>query len=329
MPELRQNLATKEWVVVATDRAVRPDSLRRADGAAAASDRDPACPFCPGNEKQSEQIAAIGPEGTWKARVVRQKAPVLVADAPRVEPEGKLYRRLPGEGVHEVVIESPHHGRRWSQFSTEEAHAALQAYRSRFEALSENLKVSLTLLFKNQGRGAGTELEHPHAQVLGSSVVPAHIRHRMDEAQKHFEQNNECVFCRMIEEELAAKKRVVLENEKFVAFVPFAALSPFHVWVLPKRHTPAFHETTDDELAALAKLLPELLRKIDAGLNKPDFSFVIQSTPQDRGTTEAFHWYLSLVVRVGRPAGFEMGSGMFHNPVVPEDAAAFLRSVKA
>ena len=256
------------------------------------------------------------------------KAPVLIADAPPLEAGSALYRRLPGEGAHEIVIESLRHGRRWSDFTPEEAAQAVELYRRRFGAVAGNLKVALTLLFRNEGLSFGAELPHPHAEIVGSAVVPAHVRHRMDEAQRHFEKNNECVFCRMLEEELTQKKRLVAENEHFAAFVLFAALSPFHLWILPKRHTPAFQETTDAEGAALASLLRTVMRKIDGGLNKPDYSFMIQSTPQDRGATEAFHWYLSLVVRVGRAAGFELGSGMFLNNVVPEEAARFLQAAE-
>ena len=315
MPEFRQNLATKDWVVVAAERAVKPQSLRRTDTPPSPPEKDAACPFCAGGAA---------------ARSEAHKTPVLVAGAPKVDGDhGTLYRRLPGEGVHETIVESARHGRRWSDFTPEEARAAVDLYRERFRSAADNLKVALTLLFKNEGLGAVGQIMHPTAQLVGSSVVPAHVRHRMDEAQKHYEQHNECVFCRMIEEELAQKKRVIAENEHFVAFVLFAALSPFHIWVLPRRHTPGFHEMTDAEAASLAQILRTVTRKIDGSLNKPDFSWVLQSTPQDRGTTEAFHWYLSLVVRSGQAGGFELGSGMFLNGVVPEEAARFLQAAGA
>jgi UDPglucose--hexose-1-phosphate uridylyltransferase len=41
-----------------------------------------------------------------------------------------------------------------------------------------------------------------------------------------------------------------------------------------------------------------------------------------------FHWYLSVIPRLTRVAGFELGSGMFINTVVSETAAQFLGSVK-
>ena len=116
--------------------------------------------------------------------------------------------------------------------------------------------------------------------------------------------------------------------DHFAAFALYASLSPFHVWVLPKRHTASFGDANDKELASFAGLLQKLTRRLKAALGDVPYNFVLQSTPLDRGTTEAFHWYLSLVVRVGGGSGFEMGSGIFTNVVVPEEAAAFLQAAK-
>lgn len=329
MPELRQNLATKEWVVVATERAQKPAELggkRRKQQAPPEKDKD--CPFCTGNESQSEALASLGGPKDWKVRVVRNKYPALVPNAPKVEPKGKLFRRLPGEGTHEVIVESPSHRLSLVDQPLPQVSLVLEAYKQRFAAAAENFEVAMTILFKNHGAGSGASMIHPHTQLIGSSVVPSGVRHRMDEAQKFFEQNNECVFCRMNEEELSQRERIVADSKHFVAYVLFAALSPFHLWIVPKRHTPAFHLITDEERDDLAVVLQTTLKKLKKGLDDPDYNFVIQSAPQDRGTTAAFHWYLSLVVRLGNTAGFELGSGMHINTVPPEQAASFLASVE-
>jgi len=189
--------------------------------------------------------------------------------------------------------------------------------------------VALPLVFKNHGESAGTSLEHPHSQLIGSSVVPAHIRHRMDEAERYHRQNNCCVFCDMREEEVRQGARILADTQRFTAFVLFAALSPFHIWVLPKRHTASFGEATDEELGDLAEVMRVLLKRLHAGLGNPDYNFLIQSVPQDRGETAPFHWYLSLIVRLSSAAGFELGSGMFINTALPEESAKFLNSVPA
>jgi len=328
MPELRQNLATQEWVIIATERARRPEDFRRERRPRPPQpERLASCPFCPGNEASTgETLHVLGEP--WRVRVVGNKFPALVPDARLDGPPQALYRRLAGLGTHEVIIESPSHARHLALMAPEQVRDVFFTYRERFRAALKNPQVALTLVFKNHGEGAGTSLEHPHSQIIGSSVVPANIRHRMDEAEKHYRKNSSCVFCDMREEELKAGVRILADTKDFTAFVLFAALSPFHIWVLPKRHTAGFGEATDEELSGLACVMQDVLKRLNRGLDNPDYNFLIQSTPLDRGETEPFHWYLSLVVRLSKAAGFELGSGMFINTALPEESARFLNSVK-
>lgn len=327
MPELRQNLATKEWVIIATDRAEQPEkfkSLRKAG--APVPELVDKCPFCPGNEKlSSPETFVLGDKSKWKVRAVQNKFPALVPAAPQPASQQTVYRCLPGEGAHEVIVDSPSHRGHPAELSRRQMVDLLSVYKDRFNAFLENEKVSLTLLFKNHGAGS----DHPHSQLIGSSVVPSNIRHRMDEAQKYFDQHSACVFCKMIDEERRQGVRVLADTENFCAFVLYAALSPFHIWILPKRHTASFGEATPKEIENLAEVMQTILKKFYVGLNNPDYNYVIQSTPLDRGTKDAFHWYVSLVVRLSRVAGFELGSGMYLNNVIPEEAARFLNGIKA
>ena len=50
MPEIRHNLLTREWVIIATERAKRPDQFVRKGEKKALPAFEPMCPFCPGNE---------------------------------------------------------------------------------------------------------------------------------------------------------------------------------------------------------------------------------------------------------------------------------------
>lgn len=329
MPELRQNLATKEWVIISTERSRRPEDFRaEAAPRAAEPERSPSCPFCPGNEdKTGSANYLLGEPSDWKVRVVDNRYPALVPGAKLAGPCSGPYRRLPGEGIHEVVIESPSHSRHPALMDRAGVRDILTVYRERFLASLKDPRVALTLIFKNHGEAAGTSLAHPHSQLIGSSVVPAGIRHRMDEAQKHFEHTGSCVFCAMIDEESRQKVRLVADTQHFSAFVLFAALSPFHIWVLPKRHSASFGDITDAEIDDLAEVLRCLLKRICLGLGDPAYNYIIQSAPLDRGTVEPFHWYLSLVVRLSKTAGFELGSGMFINTALPEESARFLNAI--
>jgi len=119
----------------------------------------------------------------------------------------------------------------------------------------------------------------------------------------------------------------VLQSACFSAFVPYAAFSPFHIWIVPRRHSPSFLDITPEELRDLGSVLRQVLRKLYFGLNDPDYNYVIRSAPMhDRGA-EYLHWYIAIVPRVSRVAGFELGSGMFINTSLPEESAAFLRDL--
>ncbi|MBI5594501.1 MAG: galactose-1-phosphate uridylyltransferase [Elusimicrobia bacterium] len=326
MPEFRQNLATKDWVVIASERAARPEDFRRPPRAPSPKD---GCPFCPGGEAHKAAASFELPAGkSWKVRVIPNKFPVLVPTSPAPKARHPLYRSLPGEGLHEIIVDTPDHEADLADMPEAHARELAGVWRERFRSASASDRVAMTVLFKNYGPGSGASIHHPVTHVVGSSVVPSHIRHRMDEAARYYDSAGSCVFCRMSEAEQEDKSRVVEENDHFVAFVLYAALSPFHIWVLPKRHMASFSDMNEKELSSIAAILQRLARRLRAALGDPSFNFVVQSAPLDRGTTEAYHWYLSLVVRVGGGSGFEMGSGIFTNTVVPEEAARFLQSAK-
>jgi UDPglucose--hexose-1-phosphate uridylyltransferase len=203
----------------------------------------------------------------------------------------------------------------------------LQAYRQRFEVLRKDPRIEAVIIFKNHGEGAGTSLQHPHAQIAATPIVPTQIRRRLDEAVRYFDETGECVFCQTLRQELRARERIVYENASFVAFIPYAALSPFHTWIFPRRHCSSFEDIFDSELEDFAVILHEVLLRLHVALGDPDYNYTLRSLPAHEPEREYAHWYLALVPRVSRVAGFEMGSGMFINPSDPEASAEFLRSV--
>ena len=181
----------------------------------------------------------------------------------------------------------------------------------------------------NTTLGAGTSIPHPHAQLLALPVVPHSIRSRVEEARRYFDDNGVCVICRMREQEERDQLRIVMESAHFSAFIPYAAFSPFHLWIVPRQHHSSFLDASAEELQDLSWILHQVLRKIYFGLNDPDFNYIIRSAPEHEHRPAYLHWYVSVIPRVTRTAGFELGSGMFINTTPPEDSARFLRDVMA
>lgn len=329
MPELRQNLATKEWVIIATERAKRPEEFKTAKEKRMLPPYKPECPFCPGNEDRTPgETFRISDEKGWKVRSFPNKFAALSPVGDRVRKIRGVERWLNGVGIHEVIAETPLHNLCIALLPVEDVRLILEVYRRRFQDVSRDPRIELVIIFKNHGEAAGTSLEHPHSQLIGTPVVPTQIRNRLEEAMRYFDDTGDCVYCKMIKEEIDAKERVILETEYFIAFVLYAALSPFHTWILPKRHSPSFVEINDREIEDMAQILKNVLARFYYGLDNPDFNYVIRCAPTGGGANEYFHWYLSIVPRLTKTAGFELGSGMFINISKPEENAKFLREVK-
>lgn len=329
MPELRQNLATKQWVIIATERAGRPQQFLETYRPLTEEhpEHDPSCPFCPGNEELENEITRVPANTEWQVRVVPNKYPALQKEGERVRSFDGVYRRISGVGHHEVVIESPRHNLCPALDTPQHLSMTLQMLQSRCCELAQDPRIEHIICFQNHGEHAGTSLLHPHSQIIALPVVPYEVRIRAEEARRYFDDTGTCVFCQMLRDELRAGERIIAENASFGAFILYAALSPFHTWIVPRRHEASFLRASAAELADLGDILRRVLRKLYCGLRDPDYNYIIRTAPLRDPGHEYLHWYLTVVPRVTRAAGFELGSGMFINTTLPESAAVFLRSV--
>jgi UDPglucose--hexose-1-phosphate uridylyltransferase len=183
----------------------------------------------------------------------------------------------------------------------------------------------LALIFRNFGTRAGSSLDHPHSQLVVTGMVPRYIRWREEEAERYFDRWGRCVYCDILEFELEDRERVVLENDSFACFVPFAAEVPFEMWLMPKRHQADFGAVTDPEKADLAAMLREALRRLHGRLTEVDYNYIINTAARYKADEPQLHWYLRIRPRLTTQAGFEIGSGILINPSIPEDDARFLR----
>ncbi len=330
MPELRQNFVTKEWVIISTERAKRPSSY------AEPGDRrltmnlpeyDPDCPFCPGNEERDLEVESCPDRDNWRTRVVRNKFPALGGDGLPTHTIDGLQHSIAGVGYHEVLVEHRKHNTTLALMEAEDVGAVFETFQRRGRAIAQDPRIQQVIFFKNHGKRAGASLAHPHCQIIGLPVVPDIIRRRVIEVQRHFHESGENPICRMVEDELSREERLVVVSEHFVAFVLYAALSPFHMWIVPRTHRPNFLDVPADELADLGKVVHQVLRKVYFGLNDPDYNLVVRSAPVQESNNPHLHWYITLILRLSFMAGFEMGSGMHINPSLPEESAAFLREI--
>jgi UDPglucose--hexose-1-phosphate uridylyltransferase len=330
MSEIRQNIITRDWVIIATDRAKRPHEFTKKDTPKIEiPDYRHDCPFCPGNEHlATKEFLRIEEENQWKVRVISNKYPALSPEGERFRWKIGINSTITGVGVHDVIVETPKHNSITALLPEKDIYNLLLAFKLRYEEIAKDTRMETIVIFKNHGESAGTSLEHPHCQIAATPVVPYSFRARIQEVMRYFDDYGDCIFCRTALDEIAAGTRIIAENVNFIAFVPYAALSPFHIWIFPREHTSSYEDATLEELKDLAKILKKVLSMLYFGLGNPDYNFTIRSTPLAERRTKYYHWYLSIVPRITKQAGFEMGSGMYINPSLPEESAEYLRNVE-
>lgn len=339
MSEFRWDPLKATWVITANHRARQPRDFFLDRQQIVTS----ACPFCPGHEgKTPPEVFALRPAGTsangpeWQVRVVPNKFPLL-----RIEgelgrrPEG-LYETMQGIGAHEVVIETPDHDKSMADFSIAEIARVLQAYRARLLDLRRDPRFRYLQVFKNHGFEAGAPLPHAHSQIMAVPITPPTIKTELNVCRDYFHNNDRCLICDLIAQELNDGRRVIYDDGRFLVVTPYASCFPFELRLFPQRHGHDFALQDDAELEACAAALRNVLRRLRDLLRDPPFNFILHTAPPMQPRPENpgywaslpfdYHWHIELVPRLSRIAGFEWGSGFFINLMPPEDAARFLRS---
>jgi UDPglucose--hexose-1-phosphate uridylyltransferase len=336
MSELRRDPVMGRWVIIAPERASRPDQMTLLK-----VERQPGpCVFCSGQEgRDPHEIYAVRESGTarntpgWRVRVVPNKFPVLRIEGKLVREGVGMFDMMAGIGAHEVIVETPDHN--LELVDLPEAHIAdiIRAYRHRVADLGGDDRFKYVLIFKNQGYQAGATLPHAHSQLIATPVTPKRVKEELLGAQRYYEFKRRCVFCDILRQETRiTRERLVFENDTFIVISPFAARMPYETWIVPKQHNCDFVGISEAEYVGLAKALKHTLQRVRQCLNDPPFNYLIHTAPFRRpragywaSIQHDYHWHLEILPRLTRPAGFEEGSGFFINPISPEDAAAVLR----
>lgn len=329
MPELRKDPIVGRWVIISVERGKRPadfssPSIKRKAGGF--------CPFCPGNEYTTpNEIMAFRPEGAgvsgWTLRVVPNKFPALQIHGDLDKTAEGMYDRMNGIGAHEVIIETPVHTESLSTMPLKRVNDVLWAYYLRLQDLKKDKRFKYVLIFKNEGEAAGATLEHSHTQLIALPIVPSLVKEEFESAKKYYDLKERCIFCDIINQELEDGRRIVSQNEAYIAIAPYAPRTPFETWILPKEHQSSFKPRNND-FTLLAEILQKVLKQIDAVLDIPPYNFMLHTSPFNEEENEFYRWHIEVTPKLTKIAGFEWGSGFFINSVPPEEAAKFMREAK-
>ncbi len=341
MPELRKDPIIGRWVIVATERAKKPDQITSSGHGDEPQDR--VCPFCEGHEANTPpEIYSLRPKNTlpntpgWDLRVIPSITPFFRIEGDLDRRGHGLYDVMNGVGAHEVIVETNKHIANMADLPEEQIVKVLNCYVDRMNDLERDSRFKYVLVFKNYGWSAGGgRSRHTRSQIIATPVNPKRVKEELAGSRQYYEYHERCIFCDMVKQELKSKDRLILEIDGFIAIVPFAPRFPFEIWIMPKKHSPDFVTIDPSVRHNLAALLKKVLLKLKKGLNDPVYNLVLHTAPfrrQKMGywkTIDAdYHWHIEIIPRLTRVAGFEWGTGFYICPVPPEDAAKFLRETE-
>ncbi|MGW5718534.1 galactose-1-phosphate uridylyltransferase [Amycolatopsis sp. NPDC003865] len=293
--ELRWNAETEDWTVLAPGRQDRPHHLGPAG-----------CPFCPGAGEDTPPETWRLPDagGGWRVRAVPNR--YALSDK------------------HEIVIESPRHD--WDLATGTEAEVAdvLTAWQHRLRALRPS--AAQVVVFRNHGLAAGISLAHPHSQVAGLPVLSAGTRRELETARTHHRDRGRRPADEHLRAALSEGKRIVFADDHAVAYTPFAPIAAYEVRIVPHHPRADFAAATAEEIHAAAGCLRAVLAALRAELADPAYNVVLRTAPRGYESAPFLAWSLQVVPRLEVPAGLELATGVPVTTVVPEHAAARLRT---
>jgi UDPglucose--hexose-1-phosphate uridylyltransferase len=322
--EIRIDPLTGQRSLLAEVRAGRPGS--GLDGGGAQAGAAPEDPFAEGNEASTPpEIYAVRPDGSapdtpgWRVRVVPNRYPALDPDSPDTAPtaDPDLFWSGPARGAHEVIVNAPDPVGSLADLAPEQVALAADVWRERMRAHSDAACLHLMV---NEGTGAGASVPHTHAQLFALEFVPAAIareRERFGAYATRTMGGN--LLGDLLQQEVRRRERVVAIDSEAVLVAAWGARVPYQLMIIPRRPRMRFEEDGPTAAALLHDALTRLRRRLGP---HTAVNLWVRTAPSG---AEHFCWRIDIVPRLAHLAGFELGTGVGHNVVTPEQAAAELR----
>lgn len=326
MPQLRQNIITGSWVVVAPERAKRPSEFIVARQEAPLKDD---CVFCPHSENFLKH--KIQHYETDTIYVLPNKFPAFVEDPKNCSPrsnkiEGDFYNSKPALGGHDVIVIKDHAQNIYS-FDHNHWRDLFTIFKKRYQHFDQLCNSIYTMAIYNQGQESGASILHPHAQIMSSNLVPNLISQELNQCQNRFLSTGLSPFDELIEHEEKFDRRVIAENDYYLAFVQFAARFPFETWIVPKYQLSRFDKISSQQLAALIPVISKVFEKLNRTLKSPPVNFYIHSAPNAIEETSYYRWHIEVTPRLGTFGGYELGGETIIDVMSPEIAADYLNKI--
>jgi len=326
LSELRFDLVSKDWVVIATGRAKRPETFAKLERHKEQTpEKD--CFFCHLETQEKPVLEYKGEGDEWQVVVIPNKFPAFSrSESMRERAEGP-YSLMDGVGFHELVITRDHQ-KSLAELPFQQVRRVIDAYQERYLELANEKFVNYVSIFYNHGREAGATVAHPHSQIIAIPLIDPDLQRSLNGSRLFFENQGECVHCKMLEWDLEDGRRIIFANKEFVVLAPFASRVAFEVRIYPREHHAYFERIKDNEKDLLAEAIQVALKKFFKGLNDPAYNFFIHTAPCDGKDYNHYHWHFEILPKTSTWAGFELGAGIEISTIEPEKAAEYLKNIE-
>ncbi|MBR58256.1 MAG: galactose-1-phosphate uridylyltransferase [Myxococcales bacterium] len=328
-PHRRRNPLNGDWVLVSPHRMLRPwQGAKEEVRPVSNQSHDPGCFLCPGNQRKN---GTQNPDytGTW---VFTNDFPALLPESVAKESNDPLFTERSVVGTSRVICFSPDHGKTLPQLPVGAIEAVVQTWIDETDRLSQEYR--WVQVFENKGAAMGCSNPHPHGQIWAMDDIPSEVRREEDHQLAYFKEYGRPLLLDYAEKELAQGVRIVVENEQWLALVPYWASWPFEALILPRMHRSRLNELLPAEKAGLADLMKRLLTRFD-NLFETSFpySFGWHGAPFVDGSSTD-HWQLHghifpPLLRSATVRKFMVGYEMLaesQRDLTPEQAAERLRA---
>lgn len=329
--EERWHPLRQEWVVVSGHRDNRP---WHGESVAVPGDERqqylPDCHLCPGNLRVSGER-----NPAYRAiHVFDNDHPCVGPGSPEVtRPANELFRNRRAEGMARVVCFTPRHDLALAELSTSEIVNLLRVFRDQYLELGARPEVDHVLIFENRGEAVGVSNPHPHAQIYATNFVFRTIEVEAAASARHLAEHGKPLFEDLIAAERSDGRRVVVDQNDAIAFIPYFARFPYETYVAPTATRGSVATLDTREMEAMAAVLKETLVRLDNLWRMPmPYVLVLHNQPTDGREHPGFHFHIQILPPLRRPgllkylAGPELGGGNFLNDAAPESRAAELRA---
>ncbi len=314
MAELRYNPLTKDWVMIASHRQNRPQMPKDW------------CPFCPGSGKVPDDYIVYEYDNDFPALSPNPPEPDDVAT--------DIYKVMPSYGKCEVILYSPNHTITLPELGVDHIKKLVDLWEERYIAIQKDENVKYIFIFENRGDVVGVTMPHPHGQIYGYPFIPKKIELELDSAKEHLEKTGNCLFCDMLKDEMKFEKRIIIENEDFITYLPFFCEYPYGVYIISKTHKQNLTQFSEKEKENLAKILKETTGMLDSLFDyKFPYMMCMYQNPVnvEEDVSEYYHFHIAFYPPMRSKekqkfnASSETGAWAHCNPTAPEEKAVELR----